>query len=123
MNLDEKIKKYFELKEEIEKLESQKEELSNSIKTMIAIFPEQSYTTPEGYSAKVVTKTNYKYVDETAILNYLDKKKLTEMYVVRKLDTTKINKELKNHGLLFKDLKDYINENLVESLTIKLGEK
>ena len=119
MNLDEKIKRYFELKDEIAVLETEKDQLSEDIKAMVGVFPDQSYTTPDGYSAKVVGKTTYKYVDETAIINYLNDKNLTDNYMVKKFDTTKINKELKNHGILFNDLKPYITEILTESLTVK----
>ena len=119
MNLDEKIKKYFELKQEIERLDAEKEELSESIKAMVGIFPDQAYTTPDGYSAKVVSKTNYKYADETAIINYFNNKKLGDIYLIRKIDTSKLNKELKTHGVLYNDLSNYIVESISDSLTVK----
>lgn len=123
MNLDEKIKRYFELKDEIAVLETEKDQLSESIKAMIGVFPDQAYTTPDGYSAKLIEKTTYKYNDETAIIKYLNDKNLADTYMVKKFDTTKINKELKNHGILFNDLKEYISEVLTESLTVKVEDK
>lgn len=116
--IDEKIKEYFELKNQIDELTKKKDELASSLKEELQAYPEGKLTEDGRYKAKIVSRTTYKYTDETAIINYLTQRGLSEIYITKKIDTTKFNKELKNKGVLYEALKNSIVENTSDSLTV-----
>lgn len=116
--MDDKIRDYYRLKEEIEMLTAKKDLLGNAIKKDMEKYPD-GYTTKDGrYKVKIVPKTMIKYRDESAIIEYLNSKGLSDNYVIKKLDTTKLNKELKNRGLLYEAVKNNISESIIESLSV-----
>lgn len=120
MNIDEKIKKYYEIKSQIEELITLKDSIGEEIKKVVLNAPDKKYKSSDGYLAKCVTRITYKYTDESAIINSITKKGLSDIYMTKKIDSTKLNKELKNKGELYNNLKSYINENITDSLEIKL---
>ena len=119
--LDEKIKRFYDLKKQIEDLTILKESLSDEIKNLIINEPDKKYENSDGYLVKCISRITYKYADETGIVDYLTKKGLSDIYMTKKIDSTKLNKELKNEGELYKALKNYIVKNVSESLEIKLN--
>lgn len=123
MILDEKLKKYYEIKRQIEDLTSLKESLGLEIKGLVINQPDKKYENAEGYSAKSVTRTTYKYLDETAIIDYITKKGLSDIYMTKKVDSTKLNKELKNEGELYTALKPYVGKIVSDTLEVKLNGK
>ena len=68
---------------------------------------------------KIINKTSFKYTDEIAILNYLRSHRLND-FISTKVNTTAMNKELKNKGALYEDLKNYCSENSSITLSVKV---
>lgn len=123
MLLQEKVKRYYEIKKQIDDLTSLKDSLGEEIKDMLVNEPDKKYEDNEGYSAKSINRITYKYNDETGIIDYLTRKGLSDIYLVKKIDTTKLNKELKNEGELYKALDKFISKNISESLEVKFNGK
>ena len=114
--LDNLIKEFKQVQDEIDSLEKRKEELSTQLKSLI----EEKYVTKDGkYVATIVEKSTFKYNDEKAIIDYLTKNNLNDIYLTTKINTTKFNKELKEKGKIFENVKPYITETLTEALTVK----
>lgn len=117
--LEEDVKKYIELKEQIEKLSAEKDILSNSIKEALDKIASHSYTTADNRTVKIVSRTTYTYLDEAAIMQYVILKGLGDVYVMKKIDTKRLNKELKSKGKLFEGIKPYVSENISYSLNVE----
>lgn len=120
-NLDSLVRQYLSVKIEEEAIVARKNELADKIKELLENEPNGKYVTEGGTKATLVEKTTFKYNDETAIMNYLTMKGLKDVYMVKKIDTTKFNAELKVKGALFEDVKSYITESKQKSLTITEG--
>lgn len=90
---------------------------------MLVNEPDKKYEDNEGYSAKSISKITYKYTDETGIIDYLTRKGLSDIYLIKKIDTTKLNKELKNEGELYKAVDKFVCKNISESLEVKFNGK
>ena len=116
--LDDLIKEFLEIKHQEEELKSKKEELSSQIKTLLESEKDEKYVCSNG-SAKLISKTTYTYNDEAAIMNYIISKGLSDVYLVKKVNTTKFNSELRNKGILFEAVKNYVTENVSKSLEVK----
>lgn len=116
--IDNLIKEFIALKKQEEELKVKKENLSAAIKEALNAEKVDKYTCDNG-TAKIINKTTYSYDDETAIMNYIVSKGLSDMYLVKKINTTKFNTELKNKGLLFESVKPYITEKVSKVLEVK----
>ena len=123
MSLQEKVKRYYEIKKQIDDLTSLKDSIGEEIKDMLVNELDKKYEDNEGYSAKSINRITYKYNDETGIIDYLTRKGLSDIYLVKKIDTTKLNKELKNEGELYKALDKFVSKNISESLEVKFNGK
>ena len=119
--IDEQIKKYLELNAQKEALEAQMTEVKNAITASLAseTLDGATYTT-EDDSATVTrsVKENFKYSDETAMIDILESKGLNQ-FVTKKVVTTALNKELKKSGVITEALKGLYTSTVSESLTIK----
>ena len=115
--LDELLQQYMDIKKQEDELATKKESLSTEIRTLLEKEPKMKY---EGASnkASLIEKILYKYEDEAAIINYLNCNKLNEIYIVKKIDTSKFNKELKSKGTLYNHLKRYISESKTLALSV-----
>lgn len=123
MSLQEKVKRYYEIKKQIDDLTSLKDSLGEEIKDLLVNEPDKKYEDNEGYSARSTNRITYKYNDETGIIDYLTRKGLADIYLAKKIDTTKLNKELKNEGELYKALDKFVTKNITESLEVKFNGK
>lgn len=113
-----KIKEFYALKKHIEELTKQKDKLGEEIKEFLKSQDDMIYFDDNGYIAKIVTKTIFKYSNEKAIVDYLDKSNLADIYVTRKVNVSKLNDELKVGGKLYEDLRGFTTENKVDSLIV-----
>ena len=69
--LNDNINKYMKLKEEYDALKEQLDELKESILVDMEQLDTDNYTTDENIVAKVVTKENFKYIDEPSMIKWL----------------------------------------------------
>lgn len=119
--LDSLLDAYLEVKRQEDELSIRKNDLADKIKNLLENEPKGKYESSNGIKATLVEKTIFKYVDETAIINYITKKGLKDIFLVKKIDTTKFNNELKTKGSLFEDVKSYVAESKQKSLTVNGG--
>ena len=115
--LEEMLNEYLELKRQEDELAAKKEELGNKIKAELKNLPGRKYT-ENGFKATLTDKVTFKYDDEAAIVNYIIQKGLSEIYLSKKIDATKFNKELKNEGMLYESVKPYLTKNVSEALSV-----
>lgn len=117
MTLDERLNRYYQLQEEV----SQREEEMSSLKEEIVKEMELQGVTSQNtglVEGKIINKQTFKYNDEVAIINYLRSHRLNN-FISTKVNTTSMNKELKNKGALYEDLKTYCTENNSITLSVK----
>lgn len=69
-------------------------------------------------SAQLVFKSNIKYSDELSIINFC-KNNGYGQFIVEKVNTTALNKELKKGGRLTESLDPFFNESTTKVLTVK----
>lgn len=115
--LDWLLEQYLEVKKQEEEIAAKKEKLASEIKSYLENEPNMKYESANTRAA-LVEKVNFKYTDETAIFNYLNSNKLNDVYTIKKIDTTKFNKELKTKGILYNHLKNYITESVTTALNV-----
>lgn len=115
--LAEKVEEFYALKTELEELELKKEQLGLEIKTLLQGEPDLTFEC-DGYKATLVPRTTFTYQDETSILTYLIQKGLGEVYLTKKINTTKLNKELKTGGQLYESLKNYVTKTVSNQLNV-----
>ena len=115
--LEEMLKEYLELKKQEDEIAAKKEELGKKIKEELKNLPGRKYDA-NGLKASITDKTTFKYDDEAAIVNYIIQKGLSEIYLSKKIDATKFNKELKNEGMLYESVKPYLTKNVSEALSV-----
>lgn len=115
--LAEKVEEFYALKIELEELEHKKEQLGLEIKTLLKEEPDLTFEC-DGYKATLVPRTTFTYQDETSILTYLIQKGLGEVYLTKKINTTKLNKELKTGGQLYESLKNYVTKTVSNQLNV-----
>lgn len=116
MTIATKIEAYADIVERIAELELKKRELSDQIKAELAAQGLNEFEN-NTVKARITSRTTFKYTDEVAIINYLRGKKLNK-YINEKIATTALNKDLKISGVLRKDLCNYIEEAISDSLTV-----
>ena len=110
-----KIDLYKEMKAQKEALEKQMKEMNAEIVEAMNNAGVNKVETPNGATASVATKVSLKY-DEVATLKYLKDNGLTQ-YIVEKIDTTKLNKELKESKSLNESLQP--SQEVSYALTVK----
>lgn len=118
MSLNENLERYYQLQKEVEEREEEMKSLKEEIVKEMEIEGISSQNTGlvEG---KIINKASFKYNDEIAILNYLRSHRLND-FISTKVNTTAMNKELKNKGALYEDLKNYCSENSSITLSVKV---
>lgn len=72
----------------------------------------------DNIKATVVTKETFKYTDEVAMIKYLKENGLNQ-FIIEKIDTTPMNKELKKGLSLTESLKQMYIKNTTYSLSVK----
>lgn len=117
MTLNEKIIAYTKLQKEQEELKLKSDELKSSI---IDEMEEQGLvsTAVDNYSVNLSTRESIKYSDELAIISYCESNGLTN-YIVKKVNTTALNKELKKKNTLTENLSPYFTTSQAKVLTVK----
>lgn len=116
--LENTINEYASIQVQEEVLKTRKEELRQQIISALKEEGTDSYTTSLGNSAKVMSKTTIKYLDESAIIRFFKKNNLNG-FISEKLNTTEVNKELKRSQTLNESLNSYFTEEVSQSLTVK----
>ena len=117
MTLDEKISNYIRLQNEQEELKTKAEELKVAI---IEEMEKQGIVSTEvdNYGVNLSVRETIKYSDEPAIIRYCESNGLTN-YIVKKVNTTSLNKELKKKNSLTEDLASYYVTTQSKVLTVK----
>lgn len=114
--LEQLLEEYTNIKNQIDLLNTKKNELSEEIKDILdSIGGKYS---DNGYKAAIIEKTTFTYDDKIAIINYIIKKGLKDIYLTTEISSTKLNNELKKGGTLYERLKKYMTKNVTESLTV-----
>lgn len=103
-----------------EEIETYLKSLGEKIKEELKKLPNNKYE-ENGFKATITNKTTYKYTDESAIVNYIIQKGLSDIYLSKEISTTKLNNALKEKGQLYENLKSYVSENITEALTVSGG--
>ena len=116
--LEEKINAYYEAKQKADKAKEIAETLGKELKELLEENQLTNATTENGITASLVNKTTFKYLDEIAVKNYLKNNKM-ESYITENIDAKKLNVDLKKSELLFNALKDYIQKDNSNQLTLK----
>lgn len=120
MELNEMIKRFAILKEQEDQIKAEKDILSKAIMNQMV---EKKVITEDGYKAQKIEKQNITYTDEAAIIRYLKKNRLSN-YVVEKINTTELNKQLKlDKSILKEDLNRFYNTEVKEVLQISKESK
>lgn len=114
--LDENIKKYAELQAEIERLTNETKALKQTILDEMGMY--SSVSTKEGFIASISKRDTIKYNDELGIIRYLEENNLNQ-FVVKKVDSTNLNKELKKSTSLNESLKSMYTTTTTIALTVK----
>ena len=114
--LNENIKKYVELQEQLEVLKEQMETLKATITEEMG--SETKVETPDGFVAQLVKKETFKYIDETSMITYLKSKGLNQ-FIIEKVNTTPMNNELKKGMLLTEELKPLYTKTTSYSFSVK----
>ena len=115
--LDSNIKKYYELQEQLDAIKNEmaslKEEIVNDMDAQgINVFE------AEDVKAQVVSKETVKYLDELAIIKQLKSEGL-DRFIIEKVDTTKMNKELKTSMSLNESLNGLVAKTTAPTLIVK----
>lgn len=109
------IELYKEKKALKEALEKELKEMNTEIVTAMNNAGINKVETPNGVTATVTTKVSLKY-DEVATIKYLKDNGLTQ-YIVEKVDTKKLNEELKKSKSLNESIQP--SQDVSYALTIK----
>lgn len=115
--INESIKKYFELQAQADAIKEEMAQLKDSIVNEMDAQGVNTYEVDD-LKAQVVSKDTFKYNDELGMITYL-KNNGFEKFVVEKLDTTSLNKELKKGLSLSESLSGMYTKTTAPSLTIK----
>ena len=94
-SLNEKVKEYADLKAQADSIAEQLTALKEEI--VEAMGDEDEFTADDGTIAKINAKETFKYVDEPAMINWLKSNGYAQ-YVIEKVNTTPMNKELKKRN-------------------------
>lgn len=124
---DEKIARQIKLDRlvnQYNELQAQAEDISTQMSTLKATIIEEldditEYVTTDTHvTAKVVAKETFKYTDESAMIKWLKNNGYAQ-FVVEKVNTTPMNKELKKGLTLTESLKTMFTKTTSYSLTVK----
>ncbi len=116
--LEQKIKEYFETNKVYKELEKRVKTLSSEIKEELTQLGIDKESTTNGFDVLLVEKVSYDYPDEIALRSYLKENGLSD-YILEKIDSTKLNKDIKDSKSLAKKL----NTLAVKTTTISLSVK
>lgn len=116
--LDENLKKYAELQEQLNLLKEQLDTLREDILVEMEELGVSDYTSEDNITAKVVEKQNVKYIDEISMIKYLEENNLNQ-FITKKVNAPLMNKELKKSLSLKESLGSYYNTSVTKSLTVK----
>ena len=117
INLNKLVNDYNELKAKSEDISTQMSALKSKILEELGDATEY-VTTDTNVLAKVVAKETIKYDDEEAMINWLKKNGYAK-FVIEKVDTKPMNKELKKGLTLTESLKSMFTKTTSYSLTIE----
>lgn len=115
--LEEKIKEYFELKQASDELKEKLDTLNAEIKDVLIKGNIKKETTTNGYLVNLIEKKSIKYSDEVAIKSYLKEHSMSD-YIIEAIDSTRLNKAIKESEMLSKDLKSNLVENISYNLSV-----
>lgn len=113
--LNENVKKYADLKAQADLIKEQMEELKTQI--INEMGAEKSFVADDGTVAKLVDKETFKYTDESAMIKYLKDNNMTS-YIVEKVNTVPMNKELKKGMSLTESFKSWYTKTVTTSLSV-----
>lgn len=119
--LNENVKKYSELKKQADIIKAELEALKESIVEDMNAQKQTVFSTEDGVTAKLVTKVTFDYTDEPGMIKWLEDCGLTN-YIVKKINTTSLNKELKKSGMLNEGLSPMFVKKESLSLTVESPE-
>lgn len=114
--LNENVKLYVELQEQMEAIKEQMETLKATITEEMG--NELKVVTPDGITAQLIKKETFKYNDETGMIAYLKSKGLNQ-FITEKINTTPMNNELKKGLSLTEDLKPMYTKAISYSFSVK----
>lgn len=112
--IEEQIKAYIDIKNQIEELEAKKNEIGETIKDYLKTAEGKKFD-GQNYKAALVDKTLFKYTDEAAIVRYIKRYNLKN-YLKETINTKVLNDDLKKGGSLEEDLKEYFVKTSSEQL-------
>ena len=124
---DEKIARQIKLNKlvnQYNELKAQEYDISTQMSTLKASILEElgditEYVTTDTHvTAKVVAKETFKYTDESAMIKWLKNNGYAQ-FVVEKVNTTPMNKELKKGLTLTESLKTMFTKTTSYSLTVE----
>lgn len=118
MELNQKVDMYAVLQKEAEELKAKMDALKAEIIEDMESEGLVKTTTDNDTSVSLVYKETIKYSDEPAILKYCEDRGLNN-YVVKKVNTTALNKDLKKSSSLTEDLNSFYLVNKTKVLTVK----
>ena len=118
IGLNKLVNEYNELRAQAEDVDIKMSALKTKILEELGDVREYM-TTDTHVTAKVVAKETIKYVDESAMINWLKNNGYSK-FVVEKVDTTPMNKELKKGLTLTESLKSMFTK--TTSYTLKVEE-
>ena len=115
--LDTSVKEYLALQEELETIKAKMAELKTEIVNDMDAAGLSTYEVDD-VKAQVVNKETIKYTEELALIKYLEDNGFGR-FVVKKVDTTSMNKELKKSTTLNESLSDYVARTTAPTLIVK----
>lgn len=115
--LESNIKKYFQLQQQMEAMKQEMSELKNEIVSDMSDMNVNTFEIDD-IKAQVVNKENVKYIDEIALIDTLKQQGLGR-FVIEKVDTTRMNKELKTSASLNESLSGLVSKTSAPTLIVK----
>ena len=112
------LEEYFKLSQAEKNIKEKKDELNEQIKEALDKADLKKIECENGLTASIVDKVNIKYTDEIAVKQYLKKQNLLN-YIVEKVNTTELNKELRKDTKISNNLKNYFTKESTQSLSVK----
>lgn len=117
-DLNQLIKEYQSVCNELKLIQAQKDSLAEEIKDLLQDKIGKTFTTEEGVKASVVEQTRFTYDDNVALISYLTKNGLKATYITETIDTKKFNAELKKSSTLYDNVKSFVTKNVTETLKV-----
>lgn len=120
MDLDILVNEYAEKQDQLNDLKADLEAMKVVIIENMENQGLCKFTTPDGLNVSLTYKDLIKYSDEPAIIQYCEENGLNN-YIVKKVNTTALNKDLKKSESLTESLNKYYTVNKTKALTVKRG--